>query len=46
MPITKVSGKKVGNGSVGRITRKISQIYWEKHTDDSWSISIKNIKKD
>ena len=46
MPITKVSGKQVGNGSVGKITRQFHKIYWEKHLDDDWSISIKNIKKD
>ena len=43
MPITKINGKEVGNGSIGNITRKLSNIYWEKHTDDGWSISVKDI---
>ena len=43
MPITKINGKEVGNGSIGNITRKLSKIYWEKHTDDGWSISVKDI---
>jgi len=45
MPITKVNGKDVGNGSVGNLTRKLHKLYWEKHTDDSWSTSVTNILK-
>lgn len=45
MPITKVSGKDVGNGSVGNLTRKLHKLYWEKHTDDSWSTSVSDILK-
>ena len=43
MPITKISGKKVGDGSVGNITRKLYKIYWEKHTDPHWSTSIDDL---
>jgi len=45
MPITKVNGKDVGNGSVGNLTRKLHKLYWEKHTDDSWSTSVTDILK-
>ena len=45
MPITKVSGKDVGTGSVGNLTRKLHKLYWEKHTDDSWSTSVLDILK-
>ena len=31
MPITKVSGKKIGSGKVGNITRQIHKLYWEKY---------------
>ena len=43
MPITKVSGKEIGKGSVGRLTRKLHKLYWEKHTDEKWSTSIADI---
>ena len=45
MPITKVSGNQVSNGGVGNITRQLHKLYWSKHTDDSWSTSITDIKK-
>ena len=43
MPITKVSGKEIGKGSVGSLTRQLHKLYWEKHTDDNWSTSISDI---
>ena len=43
MPITKINGKKVGLGNFGEITRKFHKIYWDKHFDPNWSLSIKNI---
>ena len=43
MPITKVSGKEIGKGSVGNLTRQLYKLYWEKHSDDSWSTSISDI---
>lgn len=43
MPITKVSGKEIGKGSVGNLTRQLHKLYWEKHSDDSWSTSITDI---
>ena len=43
MPITKVSGALIGSGKVGNITRKIHKIYWEKHFDPEWSVSIDEI---
>ena len=43
MPITKVSGKEIGKGIVGNLTRQLHKLYWEKHSDDSWSTSISDI---
>ena len=43
MPITKVSGKEIGKGSVGNLTRQLHKLYWQKHNDDSWSTSISDI---
>ena len=46
MPITKVSDKEIGKGSVGNLTRQLHKLYWQKHSDDSWSTSISDILKD
>ena len=43
MPITRVSGQEIGNGKVGSLTRQLHKLYWEKHSDDSWSTSITDI---
>ena len=43
MPITKVNGKEIGKGSVGNLTRQLHKLYWQKHSDDSWSTSISDI---
>ena len=43
MPITRVSGQEIGKGSVGILTRQLHKLYWEKHSDDSWSTSISDI---
>ena len=43
MPITKVSGKEIGKGCVGNLTRQLHTLYWQKHSDDSWSTSISDI---
>ena len=43
MPITRVSGQKIGDGKVGSITRELNNLYWEKHSNDSWSDSVIDI---
>ena len=43
MPITKVSGEQISSGKVENTTRKIHKIYWEKHFDPNWSLSINYI---
>jgi len=43
MPITKISGKNINKGTVGDITRKIHKLYWDKHSDPDWSVSIDDI---
>ena len=43
MPITRVSGQEIGKGIVGNLTRQLHKLYWEKHSDDSWSTSISDI---
>jgi len=43
MPITKVSGENIKQGTVGDITRQIHKLYWDKHSDPMWSTSINDI---
>ena len=43
MPITNINGKNINNGMVGSITREIHQLYWLKHYDQDWSISLEEI---
>ena len=45
MPITKIDGKKIGLGNFGETTRKLYKIYWEKHFDLDWSLSVEEILK-
>jgi len=45
MPITKVSGEKIGLGKVGDNTRKIHNLYWEKHSDPDWTLSVEDLLK-
>jgi branched-chain amino acid aminotransferase len=39
MPITKINGILIGQGSPGEITRKLHKTYWDKHSDPEWSVS-------
>ena len=39
MPITKINGILIGQGSPGEITRKLHKTYWDKHSDPAWSVS-------
>ena len=43
MPITKINGKPVGSGVPGKITRKLHKIYWDKHSNPDWSLSVDDI---
>ena len=40
MPVTTLDGALVGNGKPGKLTRKLSASYWEKHTDKQWTSEI------
>ena len=43
MPITKINGHKIHTGVPGEITRKLHKIYWDKHTDPSWSLAVEDL---
>ncbi len=40
MPVTRIDGIPVGDGEVGPVTQRLTTLYWEKHIDPDWSISI------
>ena len=40
IPITKINGKKINNGKIGKVTSILKNLYWEKHTDPQWSQSV------
>ena len=43
IPITKIDGKVIGDGTMGTITSIIKDLYWEKHTDPDWSESVEDL---
>ncbi len=40
MPVTQVDGRNIGDGKVGSLTRRLTDLYWQKHTDPAWSTAI------
>lgn len=40
MSVTKVDDNSIGNGKVGSVTRRLTDLYWQKHTDPEWSTLI------
>lgn len=41
MPVTTIDGAKVGDGSVGPITRRLTELYWQMHEDPEWSTPVR-----
>ncbi len=37
MPVTKLNGRKIGDGTPGPATTRLRQLYWAKHADPAWS---------
>lgn len=40
MPVTRIDGEPVGAGTVGPMTRRLADLYWQKHDDPAWSTPI------
>jgi branched-chain amino acid aminotransferase len=36
MPVTRIDGRPIGDGKPGRITRRLTELYWAKHDDPAW----------
>jgi branched-chain amino acid aminotransferase len=41
MPVTTIDGGKMGDGSVGPITRRLTELYWQMHEDPEWSTPVR-----
>lgn len=40
MPVTKIDGVSIGSGSVGPLTRQLTEQYWKMHEEDRHRITI------
>ncbi len=40
MPVTVVDGSPIADGKVGPITRRLEQLYWDRHEDPAWSTPV------
>lgn len=40
MPITRIDDTAIYKGHVGSITRRLMDLYWQKHADPTWSTAI------
>ncbi|WP_352493328.1 aminotransferase class IV [Mesorhizobium sp. M0118] len=40
MPVTRIDDTAIANGLVGSITRRLMDLYWQKHDEPAWSTAI------
>ncbi|MER9470531.1 aminotransferase class IV [Mesorhizobium sp. M0482] len=40
MPLTRIDDSAIANGHVGPITRRLMDLYWQKHDDPAWSTAV------
>ena len=40
MPVTRIDGRPVGNGTPGPLTARLTRLYWTKHEDPAWSTAV------
>ncbi|MER9178347.1 aminotransferase class IV [Mesorhizobium sp. M0955] len=40
MPVTRIDDSAIANGHVGSITRRLMDLYWQKHDDPAWSSAV------
>ena len=36
MPVTRIDGQPIGDGRPGRITGRLTELYWARHDDPAW----------
>jgi branched-chain amino acid aminotransferase len=40
MPVTRLDGEPVGDGTPGPFTRRIRELYWQAHDDPAWTTPV------
>ncbi|WFU31388.1 aminotransferase class IV [Bradyrhizobium brasilense] len=40
MPVTRIDDATISQGQVGSITRRLMDLYWQKHDDPAWSTAV------
>lgn len=40
MPVTRIDDAAISNGQVGSVTRRLTDLYWQKHDDPAWSTAV------
>jgi len=40
MPVTRIDGRALGDGKPGPITRRLVDLYWQKHDDPAWTTPV------
>jgi len=40
MPVTKINGEAVREGTLGEVTRALQELYWAKHADPQWTTPV------
>ena len=40
MPVIKLDGQDVGDGTPGPVSTRLRQLYWDKHSDPEWSSAV------
>ncbi|WP_342729313.1 aminotransferase class IV [Bradyrhizobium sp. B097] len=43
MPVTRVDAAPIAGGCVGPITRRMIDMYWQKHRDPAWSMPVAHV---
>ena len=41
VPVTRIDGQAVGNGTPGRVTGLLTDLYWQKHSDPAWTTPLR-----
>ncbi|WP_170954350.1 MULTISPECIES: aminotransferase class IV [Mesorhizobium] len=40
MPVTRIDDAAIADGQVGSVTRRLMDLYWQKHDDPAWSSAV------
>lgn len=41
IPVTRINGEPVGSGEPGPMTKRLTKLYWEKHSDPAWTTPLR-----